>query len=366
MAHQRRSLTSVKVALGQNSYSVHFGRLSGLQRVLKKNEFPEDRFLVTDSGVQKALAPELRQLCRGPGRWKKIVIPSGEKSKSARRWLQLTEALSKFDSHMRLPGVVAVGGGVVGDLAGFVAATYRRGVPLCMVPTTLLAMVDSSVGGKTAVDLGKIKNRVGAFHQPKAVFVDTNLVRPLSNRQYRAGLAEVVKYGALGDKKFFRKLEAQGPRLCARDNNILGSIVRACVSLKAKIVAKDERDTLGPRAVLNFGHTVGHALESALWPSLLHGEAVAIGMVVEAELALGLGWMSKADVQRLEALLLSFGLKTRKKAALKVVLRALGGDKKFTSGKMRFALAGPLGRCRLTEKVTLGQLKKVLVPRLQG
>lgn len=363
---QRVSLKSLKVSLGQNSYGVHFGRLSGLPRVMKNIGFPEDRLLVTDSGVQKALGPELRQLLAGPGRWKKIVIPSGEKSKSARRWLQLTEVLSKFDNHRRVPGVVAVGGGVVGDLAGFVAATYRRGVPLCMVPTTLLAMVDSSVGGKTAVDLGKIKNRIGAFHQPKAVFVDTNLVRSLSNRQYRAGLAEVVKCGALGDKKFFRKLEAQGSRLCARDINVLGSIVRTCLGLKAKIVAKDERDTLGPRAVLNFGHTIGHALESAHWPSLLHGEAVALGMVVEAELACGLGWMSKADVQRLEKLLLSFGLKTRKKAALNVVLRALKGDKKFTSGKMKFALAGPLGRCRLTERVTLAHLKKVLVPRLKG
>ena len=363
---QRKSLTSVKVALGQNSYSVHFGQLSGLTRVLKKIKFPVDRLLITDSGVQKALAPELRQLCGGPGRWKKIVVNSGEKSKSARRWLELTEALAMFDNHMRVPGVVAVGGGVVGDLAGYVAATYRRGVPFCIVPTTLLAMVDSSVGGKTAVDLGKIKNRVGAFHQPKAVFVDTKLLGPLSNRQFRAGLAEVVKYGALGDEKFFRKLEAQGPQLCERNINVLGSIVKTCVALKAKIVSRDERDTRGPRAVLNFGHTVGHALESALWPSLLHGEAVALGMVVEAELACGLGWMSQADAQRLEALLLSFGLRTRKKAALNVVLRALKSDKKFTSGKMRFALAGPLGRCRLTEKVTLAHLKKVLVPRLQG
>ena len=289
------------------------------------------------------------------------ILPPGEREKSLARFAEALADLARIHAS-RDAMVIALGGGVVGDLAGFVAACWMRGIDFLQLPTTLLAMVDSSVGGKTAVDLSEGKNLVGAFHQPTAVIADTAVLSTLPARELRAGLAEVVKYGAIADPDFFAWLEANAQTLLARDPDAITTAVERSCRHKAAIVARDETEQ-GDRALLNFGHSFGHALETAdAYGGLLHGEAVAIGMVLAARLSSTMGMAPAADGERLAALLQRLGLPVAVPAGSDPVrlLELMRLDKKNLSGRLRLILWNGLGQARIVPDVDDATVRECL------
>src|SRR5262245_42611016 len=248
--------------------------------------------------------------------------------------------------------VVALGGGVIGDVAGFAAATVLRGIPVVQVPTTLLAQVDAAIGGKTGIDHARGKNLIGAFHQPRLVLADVDTLATLPRREFVAGMAEVVKYGALGDRTLFEEIEGGLPALVALDRGALVAVVTACARQKARVVSADEREETGLRAVLNFGHTIGHAVETVTgYRRFLHGEAVAIGMVAAARISHRLGCGDAAAVERLEGLLGRIGLPVALPGGIdpQAVGRVMAADKKAASGRIRFIALEEIGRTRVVE-----------------
>ena len=281
----------------------------------------------------------------GAARWagETITFPAGETSKTRDSWARLTDSLMER-GFGRDSGVIALGGGVTGDLAGFVAATYMRGIPYVQVPTTLLAMLDASVGGKTGVDTARGKNLVGAFHPPAAVIADPQTLVTLPDRAYRAGLAEAVKHGLIADQDYFEWMEANATELMSRNQNPLTHLIRRSVEIKAEVVSGDERES-GRRAILNAGHTVAHALEQVSGYELPHGEAVALGLVVECELAEQLGVASGGLRKRVTTLLSRLGLPVRIPPRLEgsTVFGSMASDKKNRSGQIHFALASGVG-----------------------
>jgi 3-dehydroquinate synthase len=290
------------------------------------------------------------------------VLPPGEATKSSHGASRLYDELvsRKADRHT---AIIALGGGVIGDLAGFVAATYARGIPLVMVPTTLLAQVDSSVGGKVGINHPAAKNIIGAFHQPAAVWIDTETLRTLPDRELRCGLAEVVKYGVILDGEFFDEVEGQATAILGRDDAALRRIVARSCRLKASVVERDEREETGLRAVLNFGHTVGHAIEAVAGYDgpYQHGEAVAVGMVAEARLAERMGWIGPDPVDRLRRLLEGLGLPaTAPGLDAGRLLEAMGRDKKNRGGRIRFVLPRAIGRVDLTDAASEADVRAVL------
>jgi 3-dehydroquinate synthase len=283
------------------------------------------------------------------------VVATGEAAKSMDGFAALLRELADMGA-TRDACVFALGGGVVGDLAGFAAACWMRGIDLVQLPTSLLAMVDSSVGGKTAIDLPQGKNLVGAFHPPRAVFADTTVLRTLPDRELRAGLAETVKYGAIRDAGFLDWLEANAEALLARDDAALAEAIARSCGYKAAIVERDPREH-GERALLNFGHTFAHAIEAeqgyAAAGALNHGEAVAVGMVLAARLSTTLGLATAADADRLQALLERFGLDTRLPAGLEpaALLARMRLDKKAAADGLRFVLWDGAGQARVVAGV---------------
>jgi 3-dehydroquinate synthase len=265
-----------------------------------------------------------------------IDVPDGEEYKSAATLSGVYDALIEAGLD-RKSFIVALGGGVVGDLAGFAAATYLRGIPFVQVPTTLLAQVDSSVGGKTAIDHPRGKNLIGAFYQPRLVLIDVETLLTLPDREYCAGLAEVIKYGVAIDRPFFEYLEQYAEDIIAKDQGCLEFLIRRCCEIKAHVVELDEKES-GLRAVLNYGHTLGHAFETVEgYRELVHGEAVALGMVLAARISAGLGHCSGADVERVTALISRFGLKILPPKADRIrLLEAIVTDKKSSNGTISF------------------------------
>ncbi len=272
-----------------------------------------------------------------------LTFDPGEKSKSRESWAWLTDALMER-GFGRDTGVIAMGGGVTGDLAGFVAATYMRGVPYLQVPTTLLAMLDASVGGKTGVDTPQGKNLVGAFHQPVGVIADPQTLTTLPDREYRAGLSEAVKHGLIADQTYFGWMETNAAALTARDLNALAWLIRRSVEIKGEVVAGDERES-GRRAILNAGHTVAHALEKASDYKLPHGEAVAAGLIVECDLAERVGLAQPGLRKRVAALLAGLGVLERlpPSPGAPLLIDCMASDKKNRDGHIHFALPGRMG-----------------------
>lgn len=292
-----------------------------------------------------------------------ILVPEGERSKSIAMATRLYRAFLRAGLD-RSSTVIALGGGVVGDLAGFAAATFLRGVPFVVAPTTLLAQVDASVGGKTAVNLSEGKNLVGAFHQPRLVIADTRTLRTLSEREFRSGLAEVVKVAAALDAPLFRRMERDAEAILARDESVIAALVARAVRWKVRLVAEDERDVAGRRALLNYGHTVGHALETATgFRALRHGEAVAVGIVAASRLAARMGLLAEAEALRQEALIARFGLPTRvpRGVAVDRILTLIGRDKKATAGRPAFVLTPQVGSASLHTLFSTRILRGVLV-----
>lgn len=366
MSKQENDLRTVPVELGARSYDIRIQpgvvRQAGglLKRVLCGNRV----LIVTDRNVGPrhghALAKSL-QVAGFDG--SAVELPPGEGAKS----FEVAQFLYDrcFDAKLdRASALVALGGGVIGDLTGFVAATYMRGVDFVQVPTSLLAMVDASVGGKVAIDHPRSKNAIGAFHQPRAVLIDPQTLDTLPDRDLKAGLAEVIKYGVIEDAEFFMFCEQNIEKLLARDPAALGHAIEVSCRIKARVVGNDEREREGgPRALLNYGHTFGHAVEACKnYQGYLHGEAVAIGMVLAGELAVARGLLKPEAAERIVALLKKAGLPTQlskddpKSDALHAATYL---DKKARGGKPRFVLATGIGKAATFDDVPEDAARKV-------
>ncbi|MFA5857490.1 MAG: 3-dehydroquinate synthase [Elusimicrobiota bacterium] len=346
-------------------YDIIIGKntLESLPCVLKNRSINRVT-VITDGNVNKLYGKKVESALKTAGITGKSVIPAGEKYKNLDT---IKKIYAFFAAHFveRRTAVIAVGGGVVGDTAGFAAATYLRGVPVIHVPTTLLAQVDSSVGGKTGVDLAVGKNLVGAFYQPAAVVADTEVLKTLPLRELRGGLAEVVKYGVLADAGLFRILELTIGKVMGYNSGVLEQIVYRCVKIKAGIVEKDEYERYGLRAKLNLGHTFGHAVETLTgYKKYTHGEAVAIGTVVAAKTAESMGYTVKGLAVRIERLLHAYGLPTSwpKELGVEAVISAMARDKKVSDGKIKAVLPTKIGNVITGIVIDKKILTRVLVP----
>ena len=350
------SQTTVRVQLSERSYDIEIGSgilAEGCSFVAARTRLTH-AVVVTDENVEKPYAQQVGEsLAEAGANVDLTVVAAGEPSKSVTMANQLWENLLELGTD-RKSVVVAVGGGVIGDLAGFVAATFARGIGFIQVPTTLLAQVDSSVGGKVGINLPGAKNMVGAFWQPLGVLIDTDVLATLPEREYRSGLAEVVKYGVILDADFFDYLEDHVDQLNARDTNVLQHVVARSCQLKADVVEADERETTGLRAVLNYGHTFCHAIEVVTgYGEYLHGEAVAIGMLCASRLAESLGRIDSEVTQRQLRLLTSLGLpKNVPDVDRDQLLEAMQRDKKVEHGKLRFVLPSKMGHVELVGDVS--------------
>jgi 3-dehydroquinate synthase len=315
------------------------GLLKDLTTLLSRHASAARYVVITDDQIERTFARRVASDLSAP----LLSFPAGEGRKTRETWADLTDRL--LAHHVgRDACIVAMGGGVVGDVAGFVAATYLRGIPFVQVPTTLLAMIDASIGGKTGVNTTAGKNLVGAFHQPALVLADLDTLDSLPAAQYAAGLAEAVKHGVIADSDYFAFLERDSDAVTARKDAALERLVARSVEIKAGIVAADEREA-GIRAVLNFGHTVGHAVEAASGYSLLHGEAVAIGMAYESRLAETLGIAESGTAERLARVLETYRLPVTRPAAASVdqLISKMRNDKKSRAGDLRFSLPRAIG-----------------------
>jgi 3-dehydroquinate synthase len=342
----------IRVALGDRSYAIVIGAgwlatMGARVRAVVGSQAIR-AVVVSDSRVAPLYVPAVSASLRAADfAVAEIQIPEGEQHKNL-AWLALLYD-RLIEAHIeRSSPIVAVGGGVVGDLAGFAAATVLRGVPFVQVPTTLLAQVDASVGGKTGINHASGKNLIGAFHQPRLVAIDIDTLKSLPRREYLAGLAEVVKYGAILDPELFARVDRNVPALLRKDTALLSDVVATSCRLKAMVVERDEREG-DYRAILNFGHTLGHAIETLTdYRRLLHGEAVAIGMVCAARLSQLLGWLSRSDLERIEGLLRRIGLPTAVPSDLSADQLALAveADKKAGGGRIKFVCLEAIGKTR--------------------
>lgn len=356
---------SVRVALAERSYDIHIGEglLDEVVRFVEERGGARHVAVVTDSNVDALYGDPLADRFVEAGVEAQVLVAeAGEPSKSPEVAADLWQTMID-EGCDRQTVVIAVGGGVVGDLAGFIAATFARGLRFFQVPTTLLAQVDSSVGGKVGVNLEGAKNMVGAFWQPEGVLIDTDVLKTLPEREYRAGLAEVVKYGVILDEAFLAMLEENVDAINARDPSVLNPIIQRSCRLKADIVEADEREESGQRAKLNYGHTFGHALEAATgYVELLHGEAVAIGMVCASRLAERLGRIDAEATRRQVDLLAKLGLPTEMPEGIDLgeVSSLMWRDKKVHDGELRFIVPSRLGAVDLLGGIDEGDISAAM------
>jgi 3-dehydroquinate synthase len=356
-------MKKIKVELGSNSYEVRIGAgllaLTGLW--LKEKDFSGKIAIITDTTVKGLYAGILNQvLTKSEFNVTTLEVPAGEEQKSLETAGRLYHELSSSYAERTTP-ILALGGGVIGDLAGFVAATYMRGVPLIQMPTTLLAQVDSSIGGKTAVDHGQLKNAIGVFYQPKLVIADTNTLKTLPEAELVNGLAEVIKHAAIRDSQLFDFLDINVEKARSLNTAVLEEIILENVRIKAEIVAQDEKEQ-GLRSLLNYGHTIGHAIETVSNFQLKHGQAVAIGMIMAARVSSRMGILDKGDVIRLTNVIKKAGLPTDV-PNLKVadIISAIKHDKKVQQDKVRFVLLKSIGDAFITDEVSPALVEEVLV-----
>jgi 3-dehydroquinate synthase len=360
------STLNVRVALAERAYDIEVGShtLSQLGNFVTQREKVTHAVVITDRNVAELHAvPAVESLHAAGVRVDLLAIEPGEAMKSVGSADMLWNSLATIRAD-RKTIVVAVGGGVIGDLAGFVAASFARGLRFFQVPTTLLSQVDSSVGGKVGVNLPSAKNMVGAFWQPRGVLIDTSTLQTLPDREYRSGLAEVVKYGVIQDAAFFAYLEQNVENILQRDLSTLATIVARCCRLKADVVEQDEREETGLRAILNYGHTYAHAFETvSAYGALLHGEAVSMGMMCAARLALALGRVDAQFVTRQRELLQALQLPLQPPPLdTTKILQAMQQDKKVEHGQLRFVLPSRLGHVELVG----GVASDVALVALQG
>lgn len=356
-------MKSITVGLGERSYSILIqqGLLDKIGGELHQNPFAKRYAIVSDDNVAAMFGERLLASLRDNGiPAEMITFACGEASKNLGTIAELSSRLARlgFD---RKDGLLALGGGVTGDITGFLAACYMRSIPFAQVPTTLLAQVDSSVGGKTGVDIPEGKNLVGAFYQPKAVFIDSQILRQLPKDELLNGLAEVIKCGVIYDRDFFRFLEMSRKDILALDLHVLEDVIARCCKIKAAVVEADEKES-DLRRILNFGHTIGHAVEAVSGYTLAHGSAVAMGMVAEARLAALKGIMESREKERLENLIHEYGLPVAipqeyDRARIQEYLLA---DKKTIGGKVFFVLPTSIGKVIITDEIEAGMVAEVL------
>lgn len=370
-------MASVSVRLGERSYIIAFEKsLERLSRELKRLDLGTDVAVITNSKVKSLFGKRVGNSLKKSGlNVKFLLVPDSEKAKSLKEAMRLLASLSKMDGKVprrrgKVPPqrekgrrlcVVALGGGVVGDLGGFAASAYKRGIPYIQIPTTLLAQVDSSIGGKVAVDLPEGKNLVGSFYQPKLVYSDISFLKNLSGRDFISGLAEVIKYAVIKDTALFGYLERNRRKILGRDLRALLEIVRKCARIKAEIVSRDEREKRSIRTVLNYGHTIGHAIEAAQGYSnaYSHGEAIGLGMIAAARISQRLGILSAKDLSRIEKLIGDFGLPVNlKKTSVGKIMRSLSYDKKFIRGINRFVLPVRIGKVVIREGIPESMIRE--------
>jgi len=359
-------MDTLEVALGARSYPIYIGPgLVSDAELIARAVDAKQVLVVSNTTVAPLYLDGIMQSLHGSD-VRVVELPDGEQHKTLGTFGTIVDTLIDAGFH-RDACVIALGGGVVGDIAGFAAASYQRGIRYVQIPTTLLAQVDSSVGGKTAVNHPRAKNMIGAFYQPAAVVADTDTLRTLPPREFAAGLAEVIKYGLILDAAFFDWLENNIDAALAQQPAALQHIVRRCCELKAEIVAEDEQER-GRRALLNLGHTFGHALESiGRFERWLHGEAVAIGMVLAAQTSRELGRLSAADVDRVRKLLVRAGLPTRADGVdVERVLELMRIDKKASASGLRLILLDRIGEGIVTAAPDPGLLRTVLTAELSG
>jgi 3-dehydroquinate synthase len=355
---------TIRVNLAERSYDIEIasGNLQRFGAFVAERGRATHAVVITDENVQEPYAMRATEsLVRAGINVDLIAVPPGEPSKSIESAIDLWQGILELEAD-RKTIIVAVGGGVVGDLAGFVAATFARGLRFFQVPTSLLAQVDSSVGGKVGINLPTAKNMVGAFHQPAGVLIDTASLATLPANEYRSGLAEVIKYGVILDADFFAYLESHAAEIDARQEDVLVQIIARCCQLKADVVQHDEREETGLRAILNYGHTFGHAFESLSgYGKMLHGEGVSIGMCCAARLAHRLGRVDLKFIERQQKLLERFGLPTavpnfdRDK-----IIEAMQHDKKVQHGNLKFVLPNRLGHVESVGEVDVKEVRAAL------
>ncbi len=353
----------VRVGLGERSYPILIdnGLLAGIGPDLKNRAVAKRFVVVADSTVAgiygEAVLASLRQAGLCP---ELVTFPAGEASKTLATVADLASRLARLGLD-RKDGLIALGGGVTGDITGFLAATYMRGIAFVQIPTSLLAQVDSSVGGKTGVDIPEGKNLIGAFYQPRAVYIDSLCLTSLPAAELLNGIAEVIKYGVIHDQEFFSFLERERTAILALELAVMEQVIETCCTIKAEVVAKDEREA-DLRRILNFGHTIGHAVEADSGYQLAHGSAVAIGMVAASRLAVAKGLFASQDAARLEALITGFGLPTAipptaDRDRLKGYLLT---DKKTVAGRPFFVLPRGIGQVEITADVGEELIDQVL------
>lgn len=358
-------MKKVCVSLGERSYNILVGEgaIGNLPKIIRSMRFKGPIVVISDevvfSKTIRVTAPVFRRL---PNRLSRIIVPPTERSKSFHTFEGVIRQISKKTRTYR-PLIIALGGGVVGDLAGFVAAAYRRGLPLIQLPTTLLAQVDSSIGGKVAIDLPHAKNLVGAFYQPRAVLADPVFLKSLSRRDIRNGLAEVIKYAIIKSKSLFNFLEKHRDDILALDKDAVERIVYECASIKARVVEKDEFDRKDIRIILNFGHTLGHAVEAASGYSNRygHGESIALGMILASEIAVRLDMLKMDQLDRIKNLIGIYSLPVSiKDISIREIMGSYEYDKKFVSGVNRFVLPRRIGSVEVIEDIPYLLIKTVL------
>ncbi len=354
---------TVSVSLVDKSYDILIGPglLTEVGRMLKHEPIGENYFIITDSNVEDYVGIDLVSIMKNEGlNVDMLSFPAGEASKNMDTVVTLAKSLLERGAD-RKSAILALGGGVSGDIAGFLASIYMRGIPLAQIPTTLLAQVDSSVGGKTGVDLPEGKNLLGTFYQPRRVFADIGVLSTLSQAELRNGLAEVVKYGMIRDPQLFHLLEEKWWDIINLEPLVTAHIVKVSCAIKADVVAHDEFEG-GLRRILNFGHTVGHAVEAGAGYKIPHGEAVAIGMMVISRLSVDKGLMPEKDLRRLDGLLEKLGLPRHvpSSIATEEILELTRHDKKAQGGRVHFVLSKGVGETVITDEVSSRELARAV------
>ena len=357
-------MLTVNVELADRSYPIFIG-----ENLLENPELllpflDKGRVLIVSNDVVAPLYLEKVKSTLGSVDCDELVLADGEQHKNLDTAVKIYDKLlaGKYD---RSSTLIALGGGVVGDITGFVAATYQRGINFIQIPTTLLAQVDSSVGGKTGVNHPQGKNMIGAFHQPQCVLIDTAVLNTLPEREVKAGLAEVVKYGLINVAEFFDWLEQHSDEILKLDPERISHVVKICCEQKAAIVAKDEKEG-GVRALLNLGHTFGHAIETAMgYGNWLHGEAVATGMVMAADLSMRMGCLDQSKALRINSTLEKFGMPVEPPATISVeeYIELMSSDKKAKRGKIRFIVLNAIGEAVLKDDIDMELLTQTLEAR---
>lgn len=350
MSNVNSTIETLTIDLGERSYPILIGEgLLSNSELLQRHIKAHNLMIVTNEVVAPLYLQTLKDALPNKN-LQQIILPDGEHTKSMTTFNQVLDALVASRLN-RDAAVIALGGGVIGDMAGFAAACYQRGVDYYQIPTTLLSQVDSSVGGKTAVNHPGGKNLIGAFHQPKCVIADTQVLNTLPDRELRAGFAEVIKYGLIRDPDFFTWLENNVQLILDRDVQALTYAIKRCCEIKAEVVGIDEREN-GLRAILNFGHTFGHAIENAVgYGEWLHGEAVAAGMVLAADMSRQLGYLSNAEYQRIENLIKASGLPLcAPHIGVDKARQLMSMDKKVHAGQLRLVLLQNLGTAIITDQ----------------